>query len=339
MPLLTFPENYFEGEYRCGFWVTSMMKRLWASQMEILAWIDSACKKNNINYIVFYGSLLGAIRHNGYIPWDDDLDIAMLREDYNKLTEVIMKEMPDYLGTISLLPGAKQPKEMIFNIGNGSRLDTSPAFLERFHGCPYSTGVDIFVMDRIPNNPNVYKYQDELIRKIDNLLMLQWKIDDCSILGEELEIYNNLKNELEKEFDFSFNDKEAMSLQILRIMDVASSLCDDCDAKKVGNRQYMLYTGDRNYYEEYFTDRIFVPFENVLEVPVPRKYDVVLRETYGNYEVPKFNSAGHDYPIYKYQRIDLYKAYKKRGWIIPDEFLEYDENGKILVDPSEISFN
>ena len=52
-------------------------------QLEILDFIDDICKKNNIPYFLSYGSMLGAVRHKGMIPWDDDIDISLYREDYN----------------------------------------------------------------------------------------------------------------------------------------------------------------------------------------------------------------------------------------------------------------
>lgn len=57
-------------------------------QLEILKIIDSFCRANNLSYYLAFGTLLGAIRHKGYIPWDDDIDIMMPREDYNKLLEL-----------------------------------------------------------------------------------------------------------------------------------------------------------------------------------------------------------------------------------------------------------
>ena len=60
--------------------------------LELLAEFDRVCRKNDIKYILFAGSALGAIRHHGFIPWDDDLDVALLREDYDKLMKLDSSE-------------------------------------------------------------------------------------------------------------------------------------------------------------------------------------------------------------------------------------------------------
>ena len=66
---------------------------------EMLIFIDNVCKKYDLDYIMAYGSLLGAVRHKGFIPWDDDMDIVMMRKDYNKLIEVL----PDEISKIDFL--------------------------------------------------------------------------------------------------------------------------------------------------------------------------------------------------------------------------------------------
>ncbi len=335
--MLHFPDNYFENEIRCNFHVTSMIKRLWASQMEILSWIDGVCKKYGIRYIICYGSLIGVVRHKGYIPWDDDIDIAMLRSDYEKFLEVVPGELPHYLYTRSLLPGALAPKEMTFNVNNGNRLDTSPEFLERFHGCPYSTGVDVFVFDRVPEDSQEFAYQDRLIRMLDRMLMLQWTVEDGSIKGDELEEYKAIKRAIKAELDYTFTDAEPMATQILRLLDLACGLCEDCGSDHVENREQVIYYGEKNFSVEDFTDTILVPFEGIMDVPIPRRYDQLLRGIFGDYITPRKFTSQHDYPIYYNQRLDLYKAYLSRGWEIPGMFLEYDENGKLVVDPGELA--
>lgn len=64
--------------------------------LELLRFIDNVCNKYKINYFLAYGTLLGAVRHEGFIPWDDDCDIIMMREDYNRLIEVLPKEIDKY---------------------------------------------------------------------------------------------------------------------------------------------------------------------------------------------------------------------------------------------------
>ena len=73
----------------------SILRATQLKMLEILSYIDEICRINNIKYWLSGGTCLGAIRHNGFIPWDDDIDIELLRKDYNKL-EKILKKDPKY---------------------------------------------------------------------------------------------------------------------------------------------------------------------------------------------------------------------------------------------------
>ncbi len=81
------PEFYKE-EIRCGYTVDEKTKRVWAVQLEMLDEVERICKANGLKYFADSGTLIGAIRHEGYIPWDDDIDLVMLREDYDKFVQI-----------------------------------------------------------------------------------------------------------------------------------------------------------------------------------------------------------------------------------------------------------
>ena len=75
----------------------SLLRRQQLRMLDILLEVDKICKKHAIKYWLSSGTLIGALRHNGFIPWDDDLDIEMMRSDYLRLLEVLPQELPDWL--------------------------------------------------------------------------------------------------------------------------------------------------------------------------------------------------------------------------------------------------
>lgn len=94
-----------------------IMENLRLVQIELLDELNRICKKFNIKYQLFAGTLLGAVRHKGFIPWDDDIDICMLRNDYIKFIEIAPKVLNEkfYLdepdSSNSVVPFAKLRKK------------------------------------------------------------------------------------------------------------------------------------------------------------------------------------------------------------------------------------
>ncbi len=95
------PEHFLDEEVRCGYTVTEKMKKVWAVELDLLCKLDEVCREMGLHYFLDGGSLLGAIRDKGFIPWDDDIDIVMLRDDFEQLINNGQKyfEEPYFLQT------------------------------------------------------------------------------------------------------------------------------------------------------------------------------------------------------------------------------------------------
>lgn len=84
----TFMQDFFQEEMRCGFFVDKGRKKLWAILIDLYLQFKYICEQYGLRYCALGGTILGAARHRGFIPWDDDIDVCMPREDYNKFCEL-----------------------------------------------------------------------------------------------------------------------------------------------------------------------------------------------------------------------------------------------------------
>ena len=89
---MTWVKDLYRDEIRSGFLVTAHRKRVWEIELEMLAELERICEKYGLHAFAAWGTLLGAVRHGGFIPWDDDIDLVMLRPEYERLKEVAPRE-------------------------------------------------------------------------------------------------------------------------------------------------------------------------------------------------------------------------------------------------------
>ena len=87
-------EDYLRTEIRDGYQVSVTRKKFRLCELEMATWFCNVCENNGLSYFLIGGSAIGAVRHNGFIPWDDDLDIGMLRSDFDKFRKVSIRELP-----------------------------------------------------------------------------------------------------------------------------------------------------------------------------------------------------------------------------------------------------
>jgi len=148
--------------------VSDNMKKIWAVQLDLLKKFREVCEKNNLKYYIIYGTLLGAVRHKGFIPWDDDVDVAMPREDFEKLIEIAKEEFisPYYLQTM-------ENDTDCFNYGYARLRNsntTGIAIADIGHKCNNGIWIDILPLDVCINDRNKLDKQHKKIKDIQYLL-------------------------------------------------------------------------------------------------------------------------------------------------------------------------
>lgn len=305
---LHFSNEFFQDEVREGFLVERKMKCAWAAQMEVLREIDRICGKYGIRYFADSGTLLGAVRHKGFIPWDDDIDIAMLRDDYHKFYSVIQQELPENWIFSDWSNGGDQP---FGRLVNGSAYDTRAEHLLRFHGCPYVVGVDIFQLDYVPEIKEEEEAWHLLLEYLGSVIGELRKAVD----GGESENADHVEEYLravEKWCKIKLDRNENMEMQLIKIMDQVAQLYLGTNAKEL---EMVIWDWKENkkykYEREWYSESIKVPFENIM-IPIPVGYEGVLKVQYGeDYMTPRQGSADHTYPFYKSQDILLAEIQKR----------------------------
>jgi len=164
---MKYQDSYFEDEVRAGFYIDSKMKCAWAAQIEVLNRIDEICDKYNIQYFVEWGSMLGTVRHGGFVPWDDDLDISMKRVDFERFLKVAKDELPEYYHVLSYHDAGYY--DIMARVINGTNLDFSNEFLDEYHNTPFVCGVDIFPIDYVARDKKLEKLQYDIVMFLKTL--------------------------------------------------------------------------------------------------------------------------------------------------------------------------
>ncbi|SES00797.1 lipopolysaccharide cholinephosphotransferase [Butyrivibrio fibrisolvens] len=317
---MVFQNAFFEEEVREGFTVSSMMKRAWAAELEVLDVVKKVCAEHDIKWYAFFGTLLGAVRHKGYIPWDDDIDICMLREDYMKFMSVAQEALPEgfvnpgiYGGTPRLWEIHKEPQGRVMA---DETFFSLPKYMNYFHAFPYPRiGIDIFPLDNLPRDP---KDQLELVRKINDL---QWIAQKWSMLKGKNMLESRLE-QYERDLGISFDkeDEIVSTHEILCACDRYASSVPESESDAIANVLYIPYPRERDHFAGFlgmkkrsFGEGIELPFEE-FSIMAPCEPVPVLTYLYGeDYMTPVKFTASHGYPFYRTQEEEFAKMWREAG--------------------------
>lgn len=304
---LKFSSTFFEGEEREGFYIEPMMKSAWAAQLEMLHVIDQICTLHHIQYFAAWGTLLGTVRHQGFIPWDDDVDICMRRQEYKKFCQIILDYYPDVqlMNAYNTDTWGETADKVVNHVG----FCIERQHLKKFHGFPFAVGVDIFIIDNVPENAitgNEMKFVWKTVAAIiETRAYIKSQACDEKEQRELEKAERDGIDALKKITNVEFTQAVPSNQELLILRDEVAGIACDEDSKYVAQMDCFTIWENANIPVEAYEDVIRMPFENI-SLPVPAGYDTILRLQYGeDYMTPKNISAGHGYPFYKsfYQQL------------------------------------
>ena len=267
--------GFFKEEEICGHLVTEKVKKLWAIEIGCLEELKRICNKHDIRYFASGGTLLGAVRHKGFIPWDDDLDVVMFKEDYERFCEVAPKEVqyPYFFQNYKTEKGAGPGMSRIRN----SETTGCTQYEFELASDGYNCGIflDIFPMFGVEEN------------------WLRLMVQKCEMLFWRLAIGGYEHCRKIKGTGWSWRYLIDPSIYWWKIMNIFTNhekasgkylkVCGK--AKNYSKVGLLSFTGfnpkliwDKGWYDEI----ISMPFEYT-QINCPKRYDLVLKTQFGNY--------------------------------------------------------
>ena len=301
---ISFPLSFFREEVRNGFYIPTMIKRYWAGQLQILSEIAKLCEKHDIQWFGDYGTMLGAVRHGGYIPWDDDFDICMMRDDYERFFEIAKKEFPKEYIILSLRDIEEGYDNILGRIVNCSAIDCTKEHMDEFSGCPYTVGVDIFPMDGMFADETKEK---ERYDRAKRAILVHNAVEAKDELGDLAKNIESLLIDVEKENHVHLKRGKKLKRELELLIEKIYMECPVSDGDRVALMPFYMMYGNHVFPKKFFEKTFEMKFENTT-IRIPCCYDQILSSNYGNYMEIRKGGGMHEYPCY----ISQERALKKK---------------------------
>lgn len=262
--------------------------------LKILKEVHRVCEENNIKYFLSDGTLIGAVRHNGFIPWDDDVDIGMLREEYEKFCKIAPEKLGDefFFQTIETDPGYGFQFGKVLLRGT-KWIDPISIHSNKVCGGMY---LDIFPYDKICKNKIKQKLHYLKYRFVIGIIFVKQNYKFADKLSFSLKFKRLIKSIV------------ASILPLKLFIKWREKICRSYENHRTEDILVTKYGG--NFYKNQnellsLKELILHKFEDE-QFYIPRDYDIVLRNLYGDYMIlpPEEKRQGHGILEYDFGTYD-----------------------------------
>ncbi len=269
------PGSFFKEEELCGHLVTAETKRLWAVQLGCLQELKRICEKHDIHFFASGGTLLGAVRHKGFIPWDDDIDVMMFYEDYKRFCEVAPKEIkhPYFFQNYYTEPGFGPALSRIRNSETTGCTSYDYAIADGRYNC--GIFLDVFPL---------FGIEDGIVSSlVQRVRIALWRF---AIAGYET-------SRMAKNTGWTIRKMMSPYVWWWKIVSIFTSHQGVCrrylkacnSARSYSKMALLSFTGFNpklTWSKEWFDEMVTMPFE-FTDISCPKAYDPILRTQYGDY--------------------------------------------------------
>lgn len=288
------PDEFWKEEVRCDFKVSENMKKVWAIELDLYREFARVCDKHGLTYFTDGGTTLGAVRHGGFIPWDDDFDVCMPRKSYEKLKKLLTEFKKPYF-----LQSANTDSEFGYSFMR-LRNENTTVVVEPFNYCQFNQGIyiDIFPLDKVT--------QEDYLSRRTKMYEL--------IMKNSAYMRRHFPNKSTRDMELieQYYDETATPIRTFKEIEALAMQDEEVETDYISLLVSTQYDASKKIWpKRIFDDYEELDFENI-KVRVPAGYDEQLKIYFGNYmEYPPVEQRGTWHNIQYYPDIPYREFYRE----------------------------